>query len=266
MTPELATQILSEAAKGGYYTSEIPEDEDKLTEEGQYFLDEARRAKESGMNDPTIDRIIELGGEERPIEGSEVDLPPRDKRPEEVAAALAIADSVEDVREALTEPVRDTLGTMPERGRPEVERGLAVPAEIQGEATPMPRDLTQISDMEVRKLHGEYNALLARATWLVAITASDLMNAEHLRDDRLRRAIRGLDRIDPDTEKPKLSKVLEAEAAEDPGYREWEERVRQHEQELEQYKALKEIYKGNVAVLSREASMRNDEFTRSGGR
>jgi hypothetical protein len=69
-------------------------------------------------------------------------------------------------------------------------------------------------------------------------------------------------RVDEETGKAKLRDIIEAEVLEDPEYKKYDLLVREHEKNQGIYKALTEIYSSNVERLSREATMRKDEFDR----
>lgn len=245
--------------------SSLPEADGQLREEGEYFLAEAKKALETGMNGDAVRKIVELGS--NGDASADLTEEPTDGQPDSSAAAEPpdpVEDSSSDTPADPSHVTQPTAITAREAA-PQGEK-LPIPPEIEGDASEMPRDLTGLSDREVRRLHAENNAFLARTTWLVAVTSSDMRNSETMRDHALRQALKRVDPVDPDTGKPKLKGILEAEAHDDGDVQKWEALMNEHEGDLEKFKALKEIYKGNVAALSREASMRSDEFTRSGGR
>ena len=128
----------------------------------------------------------------------------------------------------------------------------------------MPLDITSADDRLIRRLHGEYGAFVARTTWLLAQAGSDLQNAAHLRAEARRDALRKIPKIDDETGKAKLAMHISAEIDDDPQVKKWEAKCQSHERDVEELKALKEIYSGYVTRLSREMSMRNDEFSRGG--
>ncbi len=66
-----------------------------------------------------------------------------------------------------------------------------------------------------------------------------------------------------DGEKSKLKEVLDAEAREDPEFEKLDGEVRNHQNDVTTLKALVDIYGGNVDRLSREWTMRQDEYEKT---
>jgi hypothetical protein len=265
ITEDQAIDILEAAHSGGYMDGNMPGDSEETVQLGEYYLAEARKAIDAGMKDEAIEKIVEIGGGESDAGADAVvDKSPVDS-PDE---------PVDDPDPAETEGTvsRETRGS-PSRGRPDVGEAssplgenLPVPAEIEGDVAEMPRDLTKLSDRQLRRLHGEYNACLSRVTWLIAIESSDLANAMHMREHAFNKALKKLERLDPETDKPKLKIVLDAEAFDDPEWIDWDKKFRKHETKLKMLKSLKEIYASNVDRLSRDWTMRSEEWQRSGGK
>ena len=248
---ESALSILNEAKDGGYEDQPIPEDERKIIERAEYFYHEAQKAFDEGMRDNTVQGILWIGG-------TALDEPVPDKVKESYPRRSSGGLSEGDERETDNFQVGTSGGS-----DIAAKENLPVPAHIEGDADPMPRDLTKLTDKNVRKLSGEYNAYLARTIYLLAVESSDLANSEHLLDAARAKAFRTIDTIDPVTEKPKLAKVIEAEIL---GIREVAEltsAVAKHQQMVIMWKALKEIYGGNVDRLSREWTMRQNEWEKS---
>ena len=279
MDPQLARAILNEAKSGGFLDGTLPEGDSELVKEAQYFLEEARKAKDAGMEHPTVTAIIALGeGQEVPQEepqatedqsgsdpapdppaAQEESTPERREIPAEAWVAPEV--SVEASEAPNTASESDTQEITPDvlasRER------LPVPSEIEGEPLPMPRDLSTVNDRMIRRLSGEYNAFLARAKWVLTNASVALNNTRHLRDAAFRQAFIELDRIDPETEKAKTAGVLETEANADERVVVLDQRVADLEAKVTTFKALAEIYSKNVEVLSREWTMRQDEFLKT---
>jgi hypothetical protein len=127
----------------------------------------------------------------------------------------------------------------------------------------MPFDISVIGDQELRRLHGIFAHYFGRVRFELAQETAKLTAAEHLRDDAFRTVYVKLDKIDMNTEKPKSLKQLDAEAMESSEYISWNRNVREHEKTVLKLKALAEIYSKNVEVLSREATIRQNEYERN---
>jgi hypothetical protein len=212
--------ILKVAQEGGYLET-IPEDEEDIIREANFYLAEANKAYENGMKgDKTIQAIRNLG-------------------------------------EQLGKEVTDELfGT----GTPELYRGLPVPEDLYREPSPMPLDFTELGDKQLRKLHGEYNAYLARSRWMLAVSINRLAGVTHLRDAEYRRAYKEI--AEAASEKKHTKDMLDTLARGDEKYIDLDNKARLYNEEVVSYKALTEIYSGNVDRLSREWTMRQDEEKR----
>jgi hypothetical protein len=277
---ETALEILSEAKNGGYEDQPLPEDPDEVVARATYFYDEAKKAFEDGMRDNTIQTIIFLGDSPLPEES---DNPVAATYPRRSSGGLSEGDE----RDGEGGDVKIEKGTTRGTSAPhtpvvetdEVElmspgvffagkiasENLPVPQHIEGDPDPMPRDLSELTDKEVRRLSGEYNAYLARVTYLLGINSSDLANAEHLLDAQRAKVLRGLDLVDPngDGKKQKLMKVIESEILADEKVTKLMQEVSANQQNVIILKSLKEIYGGNVDRLSREWTMRQNEWEKS---
>jgi hypothetical protein len=246
---DIAIAILNEAKAGGYLEQPIPELPSQAIELAMYYYDEAKRAFESGIRDNTVQTIIWIGDTRKEVGSDPQETVDIDNNPPAVISAPAKEQEEFEVDHQV-EPIIRVIPM-------EREENLPIPAHIEGDATEMPRDFTSVSDKQIRKLSGEYNAFLARTTYLLGCELSDLMNAEHLLEAARAKALREID-----TEK-KLAKVIDAEILADEEVAEWTKRVKEHEQRVTVLKALKEIYSGNVERLSREWTMRQNEWEKS---
>lgn len=214
--------ILKLAQEGGYLDA-IPEDEEDIIREANFYLAEANKAYENGMKkDKTIQAIRSLG----------------EKLGEETVSELFGSD------------------------KPELYRGLPVPEDLHGEPTPMPLDFTELGDKQLRKLHGEYNAYLARARWMLAVMTNRLSGVLHLRDAEYRRAYREISEEARKNDEKLTKDYIDSLAREDVAYVDYDNKAKLHNEDVVSYKALVEIYGGNVDRLSREWTMRQDEEKR----
>lgn len=228
---ELALEVLREAKNGEFYDGEIPTEEHELIKLGEFYAKEAKNAYENiaGMKrNKTVKAIINIYSM-----GIE--------RKSEKAYAQFAGEDVEEVK---------------------IDKGLPIPEDLAGDASPMPLDFTDIGDVQLRKLHGEYNAYLARVRWLLSISLNRLASVTHLRDDAYRLAYKQQYLVSETVGSKPTKDVLDAFAKDNEDYKKYDELVRKHQQEVTSFKALVEIYSGNVDRLSREWTMRTDESKR----
>ena len=253
MEAALARAILEEAIRGGFREQPLSEG-DKLIEDGEYYLKEAHKAHAAGMKEPEIEAIMRLGGWEPGGDDLSSSVKDEPSEPREVEPS----SQEQVVQKAETRPV--------EKAQDQPYGNLPVPDDPEGDPTPMPRDLSSTDDRELRRLSGEQNAFLARVTWLLSLAQQDLRNATHLRESEYRKKVLEFKhRADEAGEKMTMSQS-EKEAGASSEVMEWDSRIVDHANVVDSYKALREIYKGNLERLSREASMRQDEWLRAGGK
>lgn len=211
--------ILKAAQEGGYL-DKIPENDEDIISEANFYLQEATKSYENGMKgDKTIKEIVNLG------------------------------------KKLGQNAVDELFGS----NETQLFRGLPVPPDIHNEPVPMPFDFSDLTPKELMKLHAQYNAYLGRARWMLALVTNKLSAAVHLRDAEYRRAYREIsDAAKKKDEKP-TKDYIDSLAREDTAYIDYDNKARLHGEDLVSYKALVEIYSGNVDRLSREWTMRQDE-------
>lgn len=242
---DTALAIINEAKAGGYEDRPLPATDEEIIARGEYFYEEAKKAfHEANIRDNSVQTIIFLGDstEMGNVHGS---------YPRRSSGGLSESDEREtdvEVENGWSSFLR--------------KENLPIPHQIEGDAVPMPRDLSELSDKEVRRLSGEYNAYLARVTYLLGVELSDLASAQYLLDAAHSAAMRNINVMGPD-KKQKLAKVIESEIAIDPEVIKYSGAVNAHQKQVTTLKALKEIYSGNVDRLSREWTMRQNEWEKS---
>lgn len=253
---ESALELLNEAKAAGYETQPIPENEEALIARATYFYEHAKKEFEEGNRENVVQSIIWIGDTGmKPLPDPNVEK----TYPRRSSGGLSESDERE-------------IENFPEEGQYvhrsdelAVRENLPVPQPIEGDPDPMPRDLSAhaVTDGIIRKLSGEYNAYLARTTYLLGIASSDLAMAEHLLEAARAKTLRALDPVDHDAKKQKLAKVIEAEILADPEVTKLTSDVAGHQQRVIMLKSLKEIYSSNVDRLSREWTMRQNEWEKS---
>jgi hypothetical protein len=297
LSVETARQIIAEAKSGEFEAEPMPETDQGILERGQFWLDEATKVKDAMAGNPTVATIIALG--ENGVVDSAFTKPAETPAAEamkdvveEIAAeqeeAPAVEETVDEVppdpdpvpvaeEEAAAEP--DAQESQPEQAVAESEakadvtgedlvkrENLPVPPEIQGDVPDMPGDLTGLDDRKIRQLHGEFNAYLGRVEYLLSRERMALHQAKLVLENMVQEGLRTAEKIDPSTEKPKLASVLEAEVNADGDVMAWRMNVQRHEMAIIELRGFQEIYARHISVLSREWSMRSEEYQRSGAK
>lgn len=259
MDATTARAILSETAAGGWLDRDLPEDESELVELAKYFVDEAKLALDDGMDNEHIRAIINLGSNPTPPVLSEVAGHDDDGTPPGETTSDDWQYTEEKVRK--TYPRRSS-GGFSESDLREVE-GLPIPPAVEAAySQEMPVDLTELGDKAVRKLYSAFNSYLGRARWKLALASSNLSNATHLRDDAYRVSYLKVLRETSSAGEKLTQAALEAVAKDTEEYKEWSDRVNEYNAEVTNWKALVEIYGGNVDRLSREWTMRTEQYER----
>lgn len=133
---------------------------------------------------------------------------------------------------------------------------LPVPPELEGDPPELPRDISSLSDVQLRRFHAEFHACLARTNWLVAIEETDEYCA-----DQLMRHYKAMVLRDLVSNSPKDAKItaLEAEAAQDHRVSKWLRKRNEHHVQVKLLKALRDTYEQSCDRMSRDFTMRQGE-------
>lgn len=267
--------VLEIAKEGGYFEGDIPVDEEELVAQAEYFSAEAEAAWDSGMRDPYVGRILVARSfmtqedfEAAMAEGEIIDGPADVQSDDEQRSEPKYSSgpvprssggySESDLREPSSAVEAETEAEAFMR-----ESRLPIPRSVTQDQPDLPFDFTELDDRVLRRYHSLYGSFLAKARWLLSVTLSDLANATHMRDEAFRVSLLKVDRIDKITEKAKSVAALDAEAKDSPEYQDWAERVNKHNKDAAIRKGVVDIYQSNVDRLSREWTMRTEEFERS---
>lgn len=144
-----------------------------------------------------------------------------------------------------------------------IEGTLPIPRDADFEYKSLPPDYTELTDLEVRKYSSHNQHFLNRTMYLLANTVNHLADANHLKDDAYRRAYReNYESLSQTSGKP-TKDLVDSFCIQDEAFRRYDEDARQAQEKVVMYKALIEVYKGNVDRLSREMTYRKEEFERS---
>jgi hypothetical protein len=192
------------------------------------------------------------------------DVPPSEQPPPQPSSSPEPAPteyvSIEVSRQPTADtPIDDDEGDEQYRGlldKAEVEfrrHHLPLPVDLSDPPT-MPDDLTASGDLDVRKLHSQFNACAARAHYLFGLEKQKRIDCQRVLKQYMRPAMR-----DARKELGKEASVTEVTAlAEEKSEKvsDWRARVDRHADREENLKTLYEIYTENVSVLSRDWTMR----------
>ncbi len=237
MDEKLAIAIINEVKNAGFETRPIPYDAQETIELAEYWIEDAERGREQGVKHPALFAILELA-EQAKME---------DTYPRRSSGGLSESDEREV--DAFYEKI--------------ASENLPVPEELQDAPEPMPSDLSAVADKKIRFLSGHYNAYLNRARWKLAIATSDLANASHLRDAEYKKSYRHYHGEITQRGDRATKDLVDSFVSEDPKIVEWDGRLLEHQNQVTMYKTLVDIYSSNVDRLSREWTMRQNEWERS---
>lgn len=264
LSVDQATAIISEAKNDGSYSDPMPVDEHERVAEATSIYQQAVNAAKNDVKIDAVYRIIAIAhGEDAPFDVPEPETEAVEEASEEPAEKQELDFVMEEPAEEAPKPAKKTKKPAPkqEDQRMQIDdffakERLPIPASPDWEVTPVPADLTTLSDVEMRRMHGQYHAYYVRAAYLLAQEENDLSVAEHMHETSLAKAIRdiGGDKIT----------AAKTEAALAPEVLKWKEKVLEHSAAVKQLKALAAIYDSTCNRLSREWTMRSDERSTSG--
>ena len=266
MDSETARAILSEVASGGWLKEDLPENEDELISRAEFWVEEAKLAvTEEGMgNNEHIIAIINLAKASPPVL-SEVAVHNHDGTPP--GEIEPVHEKMHRERKEKEELIRGTYprrssGGFSESDLREDFEGFPLPQSIPEDSLDMPTDLTEVGDKAVRRLYSAFTSYYNRARWKLALAQSSLTNATHLRDAEYRRAYKNYSQELIKSGERATKDLVDSFALGDADYKEWNDKAAKHEEEVIRWRALQEIYGKNVEVLSREWTMRTEQYER----
>lgn len=224
MEAKLEEAILAEAAAAGIEAS-MSADE---------VVDAARDAFAQGSRAEPVVRILNL-----------VDFDP-----EEPHSSDAPAQQVEPGASPAATPAK----TQRFMGFPE-------PRPIADEEIPqIPADLTSVSDRELRRLQSAWSAVHSYALHVVGQAEAELAMVKQAYELKLKMQINAIPKIDASTGKQKPAGQVDAEAHQDEDVQRWKEKLTQLTSDLTIMKSLRDGYASNLAVISREWTMRHQSW------
>ena len=213
----------------------LPQTEDECIKEAYSIIEDARTAWDKGVRGEPVRTIINLAVSYLPN-------PVEEYEPSGLERNIA---RLRDSKEYALKRIRSN--------------NLPIPPDLEGEPPSMPRDISTLSDGDLRRFHGEFNACVARANWLLSVEEADELAARHSADLLYAQAIReAAQSLDSDNGRPKTKPILESEAASDPKVLEWRQKQMEHQVSIKILKSLRDIYQQNCDRASREFTMRSE--------
>lgn len=137
------------------------------------------------------------------------------------------------------------------------KENLPEPPEIEGDPPILPRDMSKLSDADMLKLLSEFNALRARAIWLISVAEDDLESARTLSNYYEEMAIKKI--VDEEGKAGRTASSLKAQAMEDDQVQYYMAKKKEHSSEVRSLKALRDVYDTSCTVISRQWTMRTGE-------
>lgn len=235
MDPQVALAIVNEAKNRGLYDGEMPGNPAAMVKAAERLVGMAKEARDKGAKGDDVTVIIALA--------------------ENGATASAPAG---------TGRAAQPGGSAGSPASPFMN--LPVPAEIEGEPPEMPYDLTGLDDLAVRRLQAQMQACYSRALWLVAQEDTALQRAKRTLDWERSQVRAKVPKLD-DSVTPAVRRLSDDIISEVESARvvvEWRVKVEEHEDNLRNLKALRDVYYGNVGLCERELIARDQEWRRSG--
>lgn len=252
---QVAIAIINEAKSLGFYDDPLPESADDREIEAAALVAEAQNAYDKGARGDAVSRILNIASstQEEEVKPS---LPPLSIVPSQSSELPESPPQQHGSQSGLTGVKKAKELAI---ARIKKER-LPIPDAVEGEPPILPRDLSTIADSALRKIHSEFNAVLAYANWLLALEEADELAARQIADYYIALAISSAAQTpDPITNKAKTVAILEAEAYSDTNASEWRNKQAGHFVSIKLFKSLRDTYQSNVERISREYTMREGE-------
>lgn len=293
----LVAEAIINAAKGaGYETEPMPETLIEKITRGEYWVVEAQKAVDKGMNSPVVLEILAMAnGEVKPPPVTEAkpiaEAPPPEPEPEPVVeepvveettpepapeAESSVAEqqpeapeeTVTEVPAPTPEPVTaHTPATVMSEGTGSgssvaVQENLPIPPHMEAEPPMLPADLTALDDLSLRKLYGQMNAYLARVDYLAIIEKVALDKSAIMAQASYDVARAAAPKVDGEG-KRRLAEDVDIDVRANTSYKEWTEKRQQHNERYVELNGLRGIYAQYLSTISREFSMRSEEMGRA---
>lgn len=221
---ETAKALINECKSRGYYDLPIPESDNKIIAVAEKLYEKALEAYNSG------------------------------KRGEDIKMIISIGESFNTISEDNPDDRRYNNLIMKE-----IE-GFPIPEKPESTNVQMPFSLESLTDREILKFIGIFNSCAAYANYQYSLEEAGEASAKIIADEYFDRFLVESEKKDPETNKPKTNRQLEAEAmVRDKNISKWRKLQQEHSVRANRYKRLRDIYTDNCERLSRAFTVIQDE-------
>lgn len=232
---------------------------------------------EPDAGDARPDEHVESDGDGDDEGGVEAEEPAADAEPEQRAEAPEPSAEDRAGEDAPEPPAEDRVPADVERDADYEDALQAVQSQLKaehmhippplppGDQPELPMDMTTLSDKELQGLHSAFGAYAYRVGYLMMIEEGVARHFKEWADELTQELLVAAEKNDPATGKPKTMTILEAEVASEEAVRKLRRRQRKHEMFAHGYRAQRDSYYKLAEVLSRQETMRHNEWERSGG-
>lgn len=215
----------------------LPANEAEFLAKGQEILEKAQAAYKAGAKIPVVEEILAIAIEQSPPWN------PLDNEPPVSNTETVSASTADDASSGNT--VAGDTDTTHLQSDQEKEFPPKIPE--------LPRDFSQVSDIELRSLHAVRHGLLTRVTFDLGLEQSDYESAQVIAERKYREATA--------SSTAKTISDKRAAANVDGEVIEWRDKVSAHHGKVIVLRSLKEILEREISGLSREYTMRTGERT-----
>lgn len=221
---KIALSLINECKNKGYYELPIPQEESQIIAVADKLYEKALEAYNGG------------------------------KKGEDIKTIISIGESLNTAQEESPDDQRYNKLIMEE-----IE-GLPVPVRPEGEEVQMPFSLETLTDREILKYIGIFNSCAAYANYQYSLEEAGEASAKIIADEYFDKFLVGSEKKDPETNKPKTNRQLEAEAmVKEKNIAKWRKLQQEHSVRANRYKRLRDIYTDNCERLSRAFTVIQDE-------
>ena len=219
-----AAAVINECKARGYYDKPMPVKDGDIVMLGEQLLTRAEAALENGSTKPDVEAIVSVG------------------------KLFRSADTPDDPDEArYAGLIMEEIDGLPNPFQPVEEEVL-------------PYDLSTLTVKEIIHYIGVYNSCFGYANHKYSLEEAGSAAAKIIADEAYDEWLVGAVKKDPETNKPKTARQLEAEASvQDERVKKWRTKQKEHLTRAKRYKRLKDIYFENCERLSRAFTAIQDE-------
>lgn len=219
---------------------------------------EARVIAEAEAIKPKMEVTKEIPGPEQVSHFLEVD--PEDQgKPEPGIESLMEKEVEETSPERRTE--RELESQQQNRAMEIISReGMPIPKDFDGQVPEFPNDISKVSDDELFSYHAIYHACESRANWVLLQYEEEVSDLAKLRSFREAKVAGDVPLISPEDNKRITNEHRDTIVANDHEVIELAKREHETSKIVKRWKVLRDNYRSDTSVCSRQWSMRSGEL------